>query len=823
MASAGAAWDAIAAGLREGLRALSRSRGFAAAAILVLGLGVAAVTVAFAIVNGVVLRPLPFKDSGRLVMSLGAVGPADFADIRERNSVFTRMTYAGLGRGIVRGPNGPERVWTMAVRPSFFPMMGLTPSPGRPFTPQEYAAGGREAVIISSLFRVRQFGPDARFLGRDLDLDSAERVVVGATPAGFRYRFEWLYPAVSVWVPLALGPGQARRRGVAALSPGGRGGESYFTFFIARLETGLSLRRAQRGLDRVVAGILAAHPEDQGLRGLRLIRLKALWAGPAAKEVWPVFDVSLLFLVLGCANLTGLMLARRLAREREAAVRAALGAGPGRLAVLFLAEGLWIGAAGAAVGAALSCGAIRLFRAGAPAGLLPRLAGVAVNWHVVAFAAAASVLGALLAALAAALAQGRTAPAVVLARVSGAAPASSASGPGAGAKGLVFAQCAIATVLLATTGLMLGSVGRLSDVRLGFRPAGVIQAELAPAAPARAAWSRAHYARLWTGLEERLATAPGIRSAALAGFAYGAVPPRPFRVPAPGGGILGAGTAAWLDVSPGYFRTLRIPLLRGRAISRRDDLGAPAVAVVNRAFERRYLHNRSAIGREVELQLSSRGGWDPFRIIGAAGDTSMAGAWQAAQSPEIYTSMLQFPVGATLLARPAPGAFPNPEAFAKAVSADLGGGFVVQHAASLRRVISGALRRPRFLGQSLAVLAALALLLAFAGVYSVAAVGAGLKAKELGIRRALGASRTGLAARLVRELGILGAVGAACGLVLAAWLAGVLRAWLFGLRPTGVAAFALAAAGVILACAAAALLPAVRALRGNPARILRAE
>jgi putative ABC transport system permease protein len=185
--------------------------------------------------------------------------------------------------------------------------------------------------------------------------------------------------------------------------------------------------------------------------------------------------------------------------------------------------------------------------------------------------------------------------------------------------------------------------------------------------------------------------------------------------------------------------------------------------------------------------------------------------------------MLQFPAGATLLARPAPGAFPSLEAFAKAVSADLGGGFLVQHPASLQRVISGALRRPRFLSQSLAVLAALALLLAFAGVYGVAAIGAALRTKELGIRRALGASSISLAARLMGRMALLGALGAACGLVLATWLAGALRAWLFGLRPAGAAALALAAAGVILACAAAALLPAARALRGNPARVLRAE
>jgi putative ABC transport system permease protein len=448
MAQAGAAWEAVAAALRGGLRGLSRSRGFAAAAILVLGLGVAAVTVAFAIADGVLLRPLPFKDSGRLVMSVGAVGPADFADIRERNTVFSRMTYAGLGRGIVRGPEGPERVWTMAVRPSFFGRMGVTPVPGRAFTPREYRTGGRAAVIISSPFRSRQFGADERFLGRSLDLNSTERVVVGAMPASFRYRFEWLYPAVSVWVPLRLGPGQARQRGVAALSPRGPEGASYFAFFIARLKKGLSVRRAQHGLDRVVAGILAAHPEDHGLRGLRLIRMRALWVGPAAKEVWPIFGFSLLFVVLGCVNLAGLMTARRLAREREAAVRAALGAGPGRLAALFLVEGLWIGVAGAAVGAALSYGAVRLFRAGAPAGLLPRLGGVTVNWRVVAFAVAASLLGALLAGLTAARAQRRTAPAAVLARISGAAPARGASGPSAGARGLVLAQSAIATVLL---------------------------------------------------------------------------------------------------------------------------------------------------------------------------------------------------------------------------------------------------------------------------------------------------------------------------------------------------------------------------------------
>jgi len=808
---------------REALRCLWRGRQFAASAVLVLTLGVAAVTTAFAVVNGVILRPLPYKDADGLVVALGEVRAADYIDIRARTHVFSQTTLAGLYDGIIRSPGGPRRVQMLLVSPNFFSFMGLDPKVGRAFTPGEFRAGQDGVAFLSDRLRQTLFSPDAQPLGKTIDLNSRWRTVVGVAPPSFTFRLYWPAKPVDLWLPLTLTPRQLAMRGVTVMTMQGPSQEAYpyYTFFLGRLNKGVTLRRAQKELDSVVKGLITEHPEDKGLQGLQLWKLKDTRVRLAGETLWPLFGLSFALLAIACVNVAGLCLARWLGREREFAIRAALGAGAARLAALPVAEGLWIGTAAAGCGAFLSFGAVRWFRANAPGTKIPRLSGVAVDWKVLAFAAAASLMSAVVAGAAPALIRRNLTPATVLGGVG-----SPAGSPGRrqrfGGRALIFVQAAITTVLLAVAGLTLSGAWRLSHSPLGFRPEHVIQAQLAQAATSSQAWDQAQNSRLWMGLVGQAANIPGVKAVALTKSPFGLVSQCLFRMSATGNAA-GGGIAAWFNVSPGYFHTLRIPLLSGRDFSDRDALGAPLVAIVNRGFERAYFSG-SAVGQVVEVQISSpEGKWYRLRVVGVAQDNAMAGTWQASDSPAVYTNDFQLPLpSAFLLARTAPGAYPSLRAFTRTVST-LNSRLLVQDTQSLRQDIAEMLRLPRFFGYLFSAFAALALLLAFAGVYGVASVSARLKRREIGIRCALGASRAGLVGTALRESAVLGAAGAACGLVVAKALTGMLQAWLFGLRPVGAWALSGAAAAILLACLLGTLLPAARVLRDEPARVLRLE
>lgn len=798
----------------EALRALLRSRGYLTRALLVQAVGVAVIGSAFALIYGVVLRPLPFKDSSRLVMAVGCCGPSDFQDITARSSFFSATTLGALGLSVVGTPAGPERLWTMAVRPNFFPMLGITPLPGRAFATAEYKPGAARTALLGGGFARDEFGSELGALGKTIVLDSAPHTVIGVVPSRLRLRFEWMYPPVAVWIPLTFGARQIFPRGARAFTPDGPGGGAYFPVLIARLRNGISLGRAQQDLNRVVRSMVAEHPEDSNVRELRLYTLQAMAVGPAGTTLWPLFGLSLAFLAIACMNLAGLALVRRVSMLPEMGVRGALGASPADLMLLPLVESIWVGLIGGALGSVICFWTLRAFRSGAPAGIVPRLAGFGVDWRVAAFLFAASILGAAAAGLAPALLCRRLA----LAPSPGNPHNSRLSGPGPSGRALVLAQCAIATLLVAMSGVMLRSVWRLSRTALGFDPANVVKFEVGPIVPSGTSWTDrkiiAAYEHVWA----TVGAIPGIQAVAL-GNPYGEAARIRFRV----AGAQGSppATADWLSVSPNYFGTLRIPLATGREFSARDDLGAPAVAVVNRALDQDYFEGRPAVGQSIEVSFA--GQWHRVQVVGVAENNKMAGAWRSGAAPTIYTSLFQFASSGALFARVDPGAFPGPAPLRRSVARAVGGGFSVAAPAYLSMALSRALERPRFFSSFLTGVGVAALFLALAGVYSVAAIEARVRRREMAIRQALGASYCHLTARVLRHPLLLGAGGAVCGVIAAELLMDTLRVWLFGLRPAGAATCAWAGIGIVLACLLSALGPLIQVLRLQPAVVLRHE
>ncbi|MGH9480737.1 MAG: ABC transporter permease [Terriglobales bacterium] len=796
----------------EASRVLWRRPRYTITAALLLGLGVGVVAAAFAIVHAVLLRPLPYKHAARLVVAMGEVRAGDYADIQARSHALAETTLVGMDNGILRLRHGMRQVSVLRVSPNFFSMMGIAPATGRAFEEDDFANYGAGTALASC-------GLQSLPVGGTITLNSKLYTVVGTVPCEEDFTMAWPNSPAAVWLPLTLTQAQLRARGVTQGPV--QGTYPFYTFLVGRLRRGVTLRRAQGDLDGVMRDLIAQHPEDAGLRGLQLWGLSTAETRPDVfgAMLWPLFALALALLGIAGMNVAGLTSACWLGREREVAIRMALGATPGRIALLPMAEGGLVGLIGFGLGAALAYWGVALIRASLPSASLPRIAGIVLGWPVLGFAAVVSVLTGCAAGAVSVLVRRRREPAVMLARSS---PFHGAPVRWVGAGGaLVFVQSAAATALLGLAGMTLGGAWRLSHAPLGFDPQQVIELDAARASTAVRAWEPAENVGFLRSALARAVSMPGVAAAALAGTSFGYAHECSFAFP--GKGAPASGKVSAYFVSPGYFKVLRIPLLAGRDFNDQDGLGAPQVAVVNEGFAHDYLGG-GALGQAVEVRtdLQDRA-WRRAQIVGVVRGNAMSGTWRPSETPAIYLSVFQSPVpGAVLFARVVPGAFRNPEQFAVAFSG-LDSGLLVRGAKTLRQDMAEVLRMPLFLSQWAAVLAVLALLLAYAGVYGVASVYAQAKRRDLAIRSALGAGRAHLLGTAVRQAAIYGGGGTACGVLIAEAMAGTARAWVFGLKPASMAAAVAAAAAMLVACVSAALLAATPVLKKGLAELLRGE
>jgi putative ABC transport system permease protein len=800
------------------LRMLRKRPGFSAVCVSTVALGVGASTALFAVVDAVVLRPLPLPEPGQLVRiydtnpSIGiertGVTSGNFADWRRRTGRLRGLAgHYTMGRTLTVGSDS-EVVLAAQVTEDFFPLLGVRAALGRTFTPEETAAARYNlaaaplspdpvVVLAHGLWQGR-FGGDPGVVGRTVLLERRPTRVVGVMPAGFAFPG----PDVQVFLPWGFAGEEPR--------------DQHYLSTVARLGEGVSLLQAEEGL-RAVAGVLALeHPTTNTGWSVKLVPLQEDMVGDAGRTLFVLLGAVALLLLVACANVALLFLARGLERGHEASIRLALGATRARVFRQFLVEGLLVAAAGGVLGSLVAVGSLGLLRRMAPG--LPRLHEVALDPRALLFAGVATTAAALVSGLPSAWRRARADPASELAGT----PSRVAGGRLSGLRdGLVVAEVAIAVILLAGASLLVRSYRELQAVDPGFDPRGVLVAPiyLDMEAYGSAGKSRVYYATLM----ERLEALPGVLAVggatALPASTEGPDFERPVW-PEEGPGDERARRLAWVRmVTPGYFRTLGMRVVEGRAFDERESPTGPRAVMLSRSLAAWLWPDGSAVGRRLVVDYSASGTY-PYEVVGVVNDVRFEGP-RSEPRHEIYLPHAQRPYLVMNVALRAEG---DPRRLAPAVRAvlhDLDPGKPAHAIQTLEDLLGATYSRDRHAMVVLSCFAAVAALLALLGIHGILSHRVRERAREIGIRMAIGAGR-GHLLRWIAGQGLrLALAGALLGGALAAVAARAVSGLLFGVS-AGDPVTALAVTALPVVAALVSLLPAGRATRIDAAEVLRA-
>jgi putative ABC transport system permease protein len=812
----GALAEGVAQDVRHAVRGLARDPLFAGAAVLALALGIGATTAVFSVVNAVLLRPLAYADPERLVVVLhrgtDPVTPANFLEWRRQASALTRMAAAESWSPNLSGVDEPETVKGLRITAGLLPMLGVRPLLGRTFPEAAETPGQERVVVLGHSLWQRRFGADPGVVGRSVVLDGEPHVVVGIMPSGFAFPPFWA-PGAELWSPLAFGDGAANRRA-----------QSLRVF--ARMAPGAALDGARAEMAAIAARL---EREDPGTNRDVVVRpLEDAVVGNVRPSLRVLLGAVGFVLLIACANVAHMLLARAAGRHREVALRAALGATRGRLIRQFLTESVVLALAGGVGGILLALASVRLLVALAPANI-PRIDSVAVDGPVLAFAAGMSLLTGPLFGLAPAVRA--SAWEVSEALKEGARATTEGRGRHRLRSLLVASEFALALVLSAGAGLMIRSFLALQAIDPGFDPHGVLTLVVSVAGAEAGAPGRR--AAFYQELVRRVRALPGVRSASavnhlpLAGDLWGMrfhVEGRP--LPRPGE----RARAAYRVVLPGYFETMRIPIVRGRAVGEADRFDAPGVVVVNEWLAERHWPHENPVGKRLTFDDPSRNPtW--LTVVGVARN-AVRGEWAAPPEEELFVPFLQT---RAYLERASTGfayltlavrASGDPAALAspiRRVVASLDRGAPVSQVQTMDEVVAAATAAPRFHLLLLGAFAGLALLLAALGIYGVMSYTVSRRTNEIGIRMALGARPADVRWLIVGQGMAVVLAGAAAGLVGALALTRLMSSLLYGVGASDPATF-LAVSLVLGAVAlAASYLPARRATRIDPLAALRCE
>ncbi len=800
--------------VRLALRSLRRSPGFAVSAVLTLALGIGATTAIFSIVDAVLLRPLPYRDPGRVViaehgaptLNITTVSYPDFLDWSGHTEIFEWFAAAQKRGFVVDTPSGPERVGGARVTASFFAALGVTPTLGRDFVAADDRYGAERIVIVSHEFWATRLGADPAAVGRILRFADESYRLVGVLPAGFQSVLH-LPDRGDVWVPLAIGPDDETER------------NAQWLWVVFRLRPGVSLAQARAVVETMSRQVYGSSPDARIRAGFTLVGLNAYLSDRFRTALLVLFAAVGCLLLIGCANVSELLLARALAWRRELAVRVALGAGRGRILMQVLTESLLLSCAGGAAGTVLAWWTLPLVVRLSPGGV-PRLDAARIDPGVLAFTVVASLLaGALFGALPA-LHAARLDPTLVL-RQSGA----STGGRDNRARQVVLVvEVALTLVLLTAAGLLVTSFTRLVRVDSGFRADGILTMRVSPLE------DRPGMASTFFGeLVERVARLPGVRAAGVVD--YLPLSSGPFRGEARGRNLASDARAEVADeripfvmrrATAGYFTALRIPLVRGRLFSATDT--AATAAIVDVTFARLLWGDRDPIGRRLHFGRADRP-WVP--VVGVVGSVHHDGLDRGA-SPTIYwvaasdDPMWTYGTDMHLIV----SAERNAAALAPAIrtiARDLHPETLLGDALTMDQVLSASVAAPRFYAVVVASFAVAAALLAVIGLFGLVAYTVGQRTLELGVRMALGAPPDRLLRGVVGDGLKVVAIGLVLGLAGALAVTRVLGSLLFDLSATDPRVFAGAALLLLAVAALACYLPARRVLRVDPLVTLRAE
>jgi putative ABC transport system permease protein len=811
------------------VRSLRKHAGFTAIAVATLALGIGANAAMFAVVNAVILRPLPFPESDRLVRITGdmnglgnhdiGISPPEFYDFRDRSDIFSDLAGVYPIDANLTEVDQPERVEILLVSPSYFSMFGVRPQLGRVFTPADNHPGIAEVVVISDALWKRRFGGRADAIGHKLRIDGDWYEVVGVLPPGFRHPGPALRTGADMWAPSGyraapFQPLEQMRRGYV------------LTGGIGRLKSGLTLSEANERLaafaERLRAEYPTAYPEREGWAP-RLIDLHEDLVGRSRLALVMMLTAVGLVLLIACANIAGLLLARGAGRQRELGIRRALGAGRLRLARLLLVESILVACLGGVTGLLLAGWTKDLILALAPTSL-PRVTEVSLDGRVIAFAATITTLTALLCGLVPAWYFSKPDILRALKEVRG------ASAPAKQSLRSIFVvgEFALAMVLLVGAALLVRSFWRVMNVDPGIDPRGVLTARLWLPQPNEPSTGRyfSHPTRLafYNEVLRRAHELPGVESAAIAqalpldgqrGFTtitldHASTDQQP-----------GAVTVTQNTVSSEYFSVMRVPVRSGRAFETIDGASG-FVAVINEEGARTFFPGRDPIGQRFYY-----GGGRPANprwvtIVGVVGNVLTenleVGARPTIYRPLVQASSLSMAIAVRTTGDPSLLVNPLSQAV-RAVDPDLPM-FAVR---TMEEVQSSGMASRRFAIQLLGGFASLALVLAAIGIYGVMAYLVGQRTREIGIRIALGARRAGVVQLVVGRAIALAAAGVVIGGVVSLALSQLVAGMLFEVQPWDPLTFVTIAALLALTAIVAAAAPAVRAARVDPMVALRAE
>jgi putative ABC transport system permease protein len=801
--------------IRYGLRMLVKNPGFTAVAVVTLALGIGANTAIFSLVDATLLQPLPFTDADRVVWvrerNHGAVAPANFLDWRQQNHLFSAISaYFSWGANLVaRGQ--PRRINRTTCSASLLGLLGVHPALGRDFLLTDEKAGHAPVAVITHNLWEESFARDPKAIGGSLAIDGRSFTIIGVMPAGFRYPGDtdvWVAPEREVpEVPIDIGDVTQNR------------GLHYLTV-IGRLAPGVTLDRARGEMDTIADRLATQYHEGPRERGVIVEPLKQIVVGDVRPLLLILLGAVGLVLLVACANVANLMLARARVRGTEMAVRSALGASRLRLAGQMLAESILVALAGGALGLLLSFAATRLLlRVGSE--IIPRVGVVRLDGVVLGYTLGISMLTGILFGLAPAFGLGRANLSDSLKY----GARQTTSGRELLRSSLVVSEIALALVLSTGAGLLLRSFISLSrQARLGFNPQNVLALSVAPTGERyRTAGQQALFYRQAL---ERLRALPGVLEAGV----IDSLPPYSEAT----GPITIAEHVAHEDehvptgvfsvASPDYFRALQIPLLRGRIFASRDSMETPKVAVVNQTLARTFFAQQDPIGAHVKWFSADEQGkpvW--LEIVGVVGDVKNYQPGAAAM-PQVYASYEQesWEAGMSFVVRAAS----NPVNVAAAVRSAIQSTspdvpvFQVQ---PLSQFLAESLSTPRFNLLLFVLFAILAVGLAAIGIYGVVSYLVAQRAREIGIRMALGATHNDVLGMVVGNGIKLALAGVGIGLLCTWFLTRLMASLLYGVRPSDPATFA--AVSLVLAAVAlvASYIPARRATKVDPMVALRYE
>jgi predicted permease len=802
------------------LRSLWKNPGFTLLAVTVMALGIGANTAVFSVVNAVLLKPLAFHEPDRIVtlssfwkesggrgfgdfLFRGFVSAPDYHDWHDQSTAFSAMAYYQSGDASLGLGGAAEYVHVAAVTAEFLRVFAVEPAIGRFFSTEEVKPGSAGALVVSASFWQSHFGSNPGVLGQTVRMFGKDLTIVGVLPTGFHFPDK-----TEVWIPANTIFGETTSRG----------GHNYLV--VGRLKPGVSLEQAQAQMDTIGARLEKQYPGTDRDQGVAVTRLRDNMVRDVRLTLWLLLGTVALVLLIACANVANLLLAKATVRTREIAIRSAVGASRSRIVRQLATESLLMALAAGAAGLVLAAWGADALVALAPADV-PRLTDTHIDTGVLAFTFCTSVLASLLFGLAPALQLSRTDLIEALKQGASRAVAGGTAGRMRGA--LVVGEIALAVILLAGAGLLMRSFAALHDVALGFRPEKVLVMETSvPASEDIESVRRA--ARFYKTLFANVVVLPGVSAVGATRILPGHIGSDGDyfidRLPGPGEASNNNPQAVFSVVAPGTFSTLRIPIERGRDFSDADQYDAPFAAIINEALARKSFAGQDPIGRTIYCGLDSD---KPMKIVGVVGDVRQYGP-ATAPRPEIYMPNEQHPHTATsldVLVRTGgePGALTETlRRKVRALSPDVPVKFTTMEASLAENTAA-----PRFRTLLLGIFAALAVILAMAGVYGVMAYTVGQRSGEIGLRMALGADTADVLRLVLRQGLALAAVGLVIGLAGAFAASRLLTSMLFEVKANDPLTYAGVAVLLGLVTLAASYIPARRAAKVDPLVALRQE